>query len=91
MKKNKKIIFFVILSIILIYCLGNVAIKNREHNYLFQLKSYIPNSIKHYLKNSIFLLSSLEDKISQLEQENEILIKKLNIFKILYRIKIELS
>ena len=80
MKKNKKIIFFVILSIILIYCLGNVAIKNRENNYLFQLKSYIPNSIKHYLKNSIFLLSSLEDKISQLEQENEILKKKIKFF-----------
>jgi glucose/arabinose dehydrogenase len=80
MKKNKKIIFFVILSIILIYCLGNVAIKNRENNYLFQLKSYIPNSIKHYLKNSIFLLSSLEDKISQLEQENEILKKKIKYF-----------
>ncbi len=71
MKIKSKKLFFVLISIIFIYIIGVKSINNDEHNIYFKIKSLIPNSIKHYLKNTIFLIPSLNKTINELKKENE--------------------
>ena len=56
-KKSKKYIIFSILMFILIfYTLGVKMINNNDFNLLFKVKSVVPNSLKHFLKNTIFII-----------------------------------
>ena len=53
-----KIIFFII-TLVFLYVSVSKLISNTDHNFLFKIKSLVPNSIKTHLKNTIFLIPSL--------------------------------
>jgi hypothetical protein len=54
--KSKKLkIIFLITALFFLYISISKLITNRDHNIFFKIKSYIPNSIKHNLKNTIFI------------------------------------
>ena len=57
-----KIIFFITILVFLFISVSKL-ISNTDNNFLFKVKSFIPNSIKTHLKNTIFLIPSLNDKI----------------------------
>ena len=65
-----KIIFFITILVFLFISVSKL-ISNTDNNFLFKVKSFIPNSIKTHLKNTIFLIPSLNDKIKELEKENK--------------------
>ena len=48
-------------------------INNKEFNFLFKIKSAVPNSVKHFLKNTIFIVPTLKNTINDLKNENKIL------------------
>ena len=70
MKIKFKIFTLIFLFIILalFYILGSKSIKNSNLNVFFKIKSFIPSSIKHYLKNTIFIIPTLEKRINELDK-----------------------
>ena len=60
------IFLFIILA--LFYILGSKSIKNSNLNVFFKIKSFIPSSVKHYLKNTIFIIPTLEKRINELDK-----------------------
>ena len=73
MKKRfkKYLIFLIIILIITLYYIGTIFINNSEYNKYFKLKSLVPNSIKHQLKNTIFIIPKLKKDIEFLKMEND--------------------
>ena len=67
-----KIIFFII-ALIFLYISASKLISNTSNNFLFKVKSFVPTSIKTHLKNTIFLIPSLNNTIKELEKENKYL------------------
>ena len=66
-------IFFLIMIVFFLYILGSKVINNTDFNIFFKIKAFIPNSVKHHLKNTIFIIPSLKKTINELEQKNELL------------------
>ncbi len=66
-------IFFLIIIVFFLYILGSKVINNTDFNIFFKIKTFIPNSVKHHLKNTIFIIPSLKKTINELEQKNELL------------------
>ena len=60
------IFLFIILA--LFYILGSKSIKNSNLNVFFKIKSFIPSSVKHYLKNTIFIIPTLKKRINELDK-----------------------
>ena len=79
MKKISKKYLIILIFVIscLFYLLGVILINNNEYNKYFHLKSIIPNSIKHYLKNTIFIIPSLKKEIKILSENNQELEQEL--------------
>lgn len=75
--KIKKKWFFLILIIIFFYIFISNLISNTEYNNYLKLKSLIPNSIKHQLKKTIFIIPTLKKELDFLVYENENLKLKL--------------
>ena len=69
--KIKKKWFFLILIIIFFYIFISNLISNTEYNNYLKLKSLIPNSIKHQLKKTIFIIPTLKKELNFLVYENE--------------------
>ena len=70
--KFKKSIFFLLCFLIIFsYLFISKLITNTEHNFYFKLKSIVPNSIKHTLKNTIFILPTLKKELKIIKKENE--------------------
>ena len=84
MKIKFKIIYF-ITALVIIYIFAIKLIYNKENNFLFKIKSLIPNSVKHSLKNTIFVIPNLKNNISKLEKENEALKLEIHQNKILLK------
>ena len=59
--------------ILIFYTLGVKMINNNDFNFLFKVKSVVPNSLKHFLKNTIFIVPTLKKTINELQNENKIL------------------
>ena len=72
-KFTKFKIFFLLIILFFLYILGSKVINNTDFNVFFKIKSFIPNSIKHHLKNTIFIIPTLKKNINELEQKNEFL------------------
>ena len=70
-KFTKLKIIFLIISLFFLYISVSKLIVNTDHNILFKIKSYIPSSAKHYLKNTIFIIPTLKKTINGLKKENE--------------------
>jgi hypothetical protein len=68
--KKIKIVFFII-TLIFLYISISKLITNADYNFLFKTKSLIPNSIKHTLKNTIFIIPTLNKNIKELKEENK--------------------
>ena len=64
-------ILFLLIILVFFYILGSKFIHNIDSNVFFKIKSFIPNSVKHYVKNTIFIIPSLKKTINEL---NEIIV-----------------
>ena len=53
-------ILFLLIILVFFYILGSKFIHNIDSNVFFKIKSFIPNSVKHYAKNTIFIIPSLK-------------------------------
>ena len=69
-KFTKFKIFFLIIIVFFLYIVGTKLINNTDHNIVFKIKLFVPNSVKHYLKNTIFIIPKLKGTINELEKEN---------------------
>jgi|TARA_B110000114_G_scaffold159793_1_gene176045 glucose/arabinose dehydrogenase len=84
--KSKKLkIIFLITALFFLYISISKLITNRDHNIFFKIKSYIPNSIKHNLKNTIFIIPTLNKTIKDLNEKNKSLQITINDNKIILR------
>jgi len=72
-KFTKFKIFFLLIILFFLYIFGSKIINNTDFNVFFKIKSFIPNSVKHHLKNTIFIIPTLKKNINELEQKNEFL------------------
>ena len=73
-KKIKRYIYLLIIfSLLIFYYFGTKIISNNEYNFIFHLKTYIPNSLKHHLKNTIFIIPKLKKDLEILKEKNKIL------------------
>ena len=72
-KFTKFKIIFLLIILFFFYIFGSKVISNNEFNVFFKIKSFIPNSLKHHLKNTIFIIPTLKKNINELEQKNEFL------------------
>lgn len=71
---SKKIIFFLV-SIIILFSLGWYEVKSEKHSILGR---YIPNNIKTFLKNTIFLVPQLQTQIDIKDKKiSKLLIEKI--------------
>ena len=66
-------IIFLFIILFFLYILGSKAINNNDFNVFFKIKSFIPNSVKYHLKNTIFIIPTLNKTINKLKQKNEFL------------------
>jgi len=66
-------ILFLLIILFFFYILGSKFINNTNYNIFFKIKSFIPISVKHRLKNTIFIIPSLKKTIVELEKINEFL------------------
>jgi len=66
-------IFFLIIILFFLYILGSKFINNTDYNIFFKIKTFIPNSVKLHLKNTIFIIPTLKKTINELEKKNEFL------------------
>ena len=64
--KRFKYFFLLLIILFFLYILGLQLIKNNNLNVFFKIKSIIPNSLKHYAKNTIFIIPTLKKKITEL-------------------------
>ena len=71
----KKIIFLIVIVIILI---GGIFIGYTNNRFIFTLKNNIPIELRSFLKKTIFFPFSHDNKISNLEKENNKLKSKVN-------------
>ena len=69
-KKFKKYFYFLIILLLILYFFGSKVIGNNDYNFYFHLKSYIPNSLKHHLKNTIFIIPKLKKDVKVLKEKN---------------------
>ena len=69
---------FLFIILVLFYILGAKSIKNPNLNIFFKIKSFIPSSVKHYVKNTIFIIPTLENKINELNKVIRFQKKSLN-------------
>ena len=69
-KFTKFKIFFLIIIVFFLYIVGTKIINNTDHNIVFKIKLFVPNSVKHYLKNTIFIIPKLKGTINELEKKN---------------------
>ena len=77
--KSKKIkIIFLIISLLVLYIFGSKLISNTNYNTFSKIKSFIPNPIKHYIKNTIFIIPTLKENIKELEKKNKVLHGTIN-------------
>ena len=74
---NIKLTWYKIITLIVvflfIYIFASKLINNKDHNFFFKIKSFIPNSVKHVLKNTVFIIPNLKNNISRLKKENKTL------------------
>ncbi len=71
-KKIKRYIYLLIIfSLLIFYYFGTKIINNNEYNFIFHLKTYIPNSLKHHLKNTIFIIPKLKKDLEILKEKNK--------------------
>ena len=78
--KNKNKIFTLIILIILfifLYILGAIFIKNKNINIHPKIHSFIPTTVKNFIRNKIFFIPNLEATINDLN--NDIRIQKETI------------
>ena len=69
--KSKKIkIILLTITLFILYISGSKFINNTSHNIIFKIKSFIPNPVKHFTKNTIFIIPTLKKAIKKLEKEN---------------------
>ena len=73
-----KYLFLLLIILFFLYILGLQLIKNSNLNVFFKIKSIIPNSLKHYAKNTIFIIPSLKKKITELNAIIELQKESLN-------------
>ena len=78
MKIKLKKLLFILIAIVIFYIIGAKSINNNEYNLYFKIKSLIPNSIKHYLKKTIFMVPTLNQTINELKEENKVLRSTIN-------------
>lgn len=77
--KSKKIkIIFLIISLLVLYIFGSKLISNTNYNTFSKIKSFIPNPIKYYIKNTIFIIPTLKENIKELEKKNKVLHGTIN-------------
>ena len=77
-KFTKLKIIYLIIVLFFLYILVSKFIVNTNHNNLFKIKQFIPSSVKHYLKNTIFLVPTLNKTIKELKEENKSLQVDIN-------------
>ena len=78
MKIKLKKLLFILIAIVIFYIIGAKSINNNEYNLYFKIKSLVPNSIKHYLKKTIFMVPTLNQTINELKEENKVLKSTIN-------------
>ena len=71
-------ILFLLIILVFFYILGSKFIYNIDSNVFFKIKSFIPSSVKHYVKNTIFIIPSLKKTINELNEIIVIQKKSLN-------------
>ena len=76
--KRFKYFFLLLIILFFLYILGLQLIKNNNLNVFFKIKSIIPNSLKHYAKNTIIIIPSLKKKITELNAIIELQKESLN-------------
>ena len=72
-KFTKFKIIFLFIILFFFYISGSKLINNTDYNIFFKIKTFIPNSIKLHLKNTIFIIPTLKKTINELEKKNEFL------------------
>ena len=72
-KFTKFKIIFLLIILFFFYIFGSKVISNNEFYVFSKIKSFIPNSVKYHLKNTIFIIPSLKKTINELEQTNQFL------------------